>query len=84
MAAEIVRWNPNVFFDLSGSSLTKMHSRLADFRKIFWWSATQWHSAERSAKTPNNDPSAFIKLVFGSDTDLKDHGIGCASVQRPI
>jgi hypothetical protein len=23
-------------------------------------------------KTPNNDPSAFIKLVFGSDTDLNE------------
>jgi predicted TIM-barrel fold metal-dependent hydrolase len=28
-AAEISRWNPNVFFDLSGSTLTKMHARLA-------------------------------------------------------
>ena len=69
-AAEIARWNPNVFFDLSGSTLTKMHGRLADFQKFFWWSATEWHSAEWNVKTPNNDPSAFIKIVFGSDTDL--------------
>jgi uncharacterized protein len=71
-AAEIARWNSNVFFDLSGSSLTKMHSRLADFREIFWWSATEWRSAEWNVKTPNNDPSAFIKLVFGSDTNLAE------------
>jgi uncharacterized protein len=69
-AAEVARWNPNVFFDLSGSTLTKMHGRLADFKKIFWWSATEWQSAEWTVKTPNNDPSAFIKMVFGSDTDL--------------
>jgi len=69
-AAEIARWNPNVFFDLSGSTLTKMHGRLADFQKFFWWSATEWHSAEWNVSTPNNDPSAFIKIVFGSDTDL--------------
>ena len=69
-AAEIARWNPNVFFDLSGSTLTKMHGRLGDFQKIFWWSSTEWHSAEWKVKTPNNDPSAFIKLVFGSDTSL--------------
>lgn len=62
-AAEITRWNPNVFFDLSGSSLVKMRSRLAHFRDIFWWSG-----AEQDSSTPNNDPSAFIKLVFGSDT----------------
>lgn len=71
-AAEIARWNPNVFFDLSGSTLTKMHARLTEFQKIFWWSATEWHSAEWTVKTPNNDPSAFIKLVFGSDTDLNE------------
>ena len=69
-AAEIARWNPNVFFDLSGSTLTKMHGRLADFQKFFWWSATEWHSAEWNVRTPNNDPSAFVKIVFGSDTSL--------------
>ena len=36
-ATDIARWNPNVFFDLSGSGLTKMRSRLAEFQKIFWW-----------------------------------------------
>jgi hypothetical protein len=69
-AAEIARWNPNVFFDLSGSSLIKMHGRLAEFQKFFWWSSTEWQSAEWHVKTPNNDPSAFIKIVFGSDVNL--------------
>ena len=69
-AAEIARWNPNVFFDLSGSSLAKMHARLTDFQKFFWWSSTQWHSAEWNVKTPNDDPNAFIKIVFGSDVSL--------------
>jgi predicted TIM-barrel fold metal-dependent hydrolase len=69
-AAEIARWNSNVFFDLSGSTLTKMHARLTEFQRIFWWSATEWRSAEWTVKTPDNDPSAFIKIVFGSDTDL--------------
>jgi len=64
-AAEVARWNPNVFFDLSGSTLVKMHDRLADFRKIFWWSGT-----DEGTTTPDNDPSAFSKLVFGSDTGL--------------
>jgi len=64
-AAEVARWNPNVFFDLSGSTLTKMHARLSEFRYIFWWSST-----EEGTKTPENDPSAFVKLVFGSDTSL--------------
>lgn len=64
-AAEVARWNPNVFFDLSGSTLHKMSDRLNDFRKVFWWSGT-----DEGTPTPDNDPSAFSKLVFGSDTSL--------------
>ena len=64
-AAEVARWNPNIFFDLSGSTLHKMRDRLTDFRKIFWWSET-----EEGTQTPDKDPSAFSKLVFGSDTSL--------------
>jgi predicted TIM-barrel fold metal-dependent hydrolase len=65
-AAEVARWNPNVFFDLSGSTLTKMSSRLEEFKRFFWWSGQgEWKTA-----TPANDPSAFIKLVFGSDSGL--------------
>ena len=69
-AAEIARWNPNVFFDLSGSTLTKMQARLADFQRIFWWSNTQWQSPEWKVKPADGDPSAFAKIVFGSDTGL--------------
>jgi predicted TIM-barrel fold metal-dependent hydrolase len=65
-AAEVARWNPNVFFDLSGSTLTKMSTRLEEFKKLFWWSGQgEWKTA-----TPANDESAFIKLVFGSDAGL--------------
>jgi uncharacterized protein len=64
-AAEVSRWNPNVFFDLSGSTLTKMRGRLNHFTDVFWWSGVGQDTA-----TPNNDPSAFVKLVFGSDTEL--------------
>jgi predicted TIM-barrel fold metal-dependent hydrolase len=65
-AAEVARWNPNVFFDLSRSTLTKTSSRLEEFRKFFWWSGQgEWKTA-----TPANDQSAFMKLVFGSDSAL--------------
>lgn len=66
-AGEVARWNPNVFFDVSGSSLTKMHGRLGDFRNFFWWSGTKWKT-----KTPEDDPNAFVKLVFGSDVPLDE------------
>lgn len=64
-AAEVSRWNPNLFFDLSGSTLLKMRPRLHHLQDIFWWSGVG-----QDTSTPNNDQSAFIKLVFGSDTYL--------------
>lgn len=61
-AAEVARWNPNIYFDLSGTTLPKMAGRLDDFRKIFWWSDVEWEAQ------PTDDPSPYSKLVFGTDT----------------
>ena len=63
-SAEIARWNPNVFYDLSGSTLTKLGGRLEKFSEFFWWSG----SGEGTA-TPENNPSALSKIVFGTDTN---------------
>jgi uncharacterized protein len=60
-AAEIARWNPNLYFDLSGSSLIKKQNDYAFFKSIFWWSGVV------SPHTPAGGPDAFEKLVFGSD-----------------
>jgi hypothetical protein len=60
-AAEIGRWNPNVYFDLSGSSLIKLQNNYAIFKSIFWWSGVE------SLHTPKSAANAFEKLVFGSD-----------------
>jgi uncharacterized protein len=63
-SAEIARWNPNVFYDLSGSTLTKLGGRLEKFSEFFWWSG----SGEGTA-TPEDNSSAFSKIVFGTDTN---------------
>jgi hypothetical protein len=47
--------------------LTKMQRRLSTFREIFWWTG----EGDSEVKTPDNDPNAFVKLVFGSDTNLE-------------
>ncbi len=60
-AAEIGRWNPNLYFDVSGSTLIKKQSDYAFFKSIFWWSGAA------SPHTPKSGGSAFEKLVFGSD-----------------
>jgi predicted TIM-barrel fold metal-dependent hydrolase len=60
-AAEIARWNPNLYFDLSGSTLIKKQEDYTFFKSIFWWSSIA------SPHTPKNQASAFEKVVFGSD-----------------
>jgi uncharacterized protein len=60
-AAEIARWNPNLYFDVSGSTLIKKQNDYTFFKSIFWWSGVV------SPHTPAGGPSAFEKLVFGSD-----------------
>ncbi|HZC44336.1 MAG TPA: amidohydrolase family protein, partial [Acidobacteriaceae bacterium] len=60
-AAEIARWNPNLYFDVSGTTLIKKKDDYRFFRSIFWWTGVV------SPHTPSNGTSAFEKLVFGSD-----------------
>jgi predicted TIM-barrel fold metal-dependent hydrolase len=60
-AAEIARWSPNVWWDLSGSTLIKKQRDYRSFQDIFWWSSAA------TAHSPKNTASAFEKIVFGSD-----------------
>ena len=63
-AAEAARWDTNLFFDVTGSTLFKMQGKLATFKDIFWWrpGAAGRHSLQ-------SDTNAFEKLVFGTDED---------------
>jgi uncharacterized protein len=60
-AGEIGRWNPNLYFDASGTTLIKKKDDYRYFRSIFWWTGIV------SPHTPDGRGSAFEKLVFGSD-----------------
>ena len=60
-AGEIGRWDPNLYFDASGTTLIKKKDDYRFFRSIFWWTGMV------SPHTPSSSASAFEKLVFGSD-----------------
>jgi uncharacterized protein len=60
-AGEIGRWNPNLYFDVSGTSLIKKKDDYGFFRSVFWWTGVV------SPHTPAGGAEAFEKLVFGSD-----------------
>jgi len=60
-AAEITRWNPNIYWDVSGSTLIKKQEDYTFFKSIFWWSGIA------SPHSPKGGTSAFERIVFGSD-----------------
>jgi hypothetical protein len=67
-AGEVGRWNPNVYFDVSGSTLIKKQEDYVFFKSVFWWTSVA------SAHTPKSSTPAFEKLVFGSDVFDGDLG----------
>jgi uncharacterized protein len=61
-AAEAARWEKNLYFDLTGSSLIKKQKNLAIFKEYLWWEGPTSHS-------PPDAVYAFEKLVFGTDEE---------------
>ena len=59
-AAEAARWSPNLYFDVTGSTLQKKQHDLAVFREFLWWDGPAEHS-------PSSAVYAFEKVVFGTD-----------------
>ena len=61
-AAMACRWNPNLYFDLSGSSLKQHPPEFFD--RLLWWTETSQY----------RDPEgrhAWEKIAFGSDVDIE-------------
>ena len=59
-AAEAARWEKNLYFDLTGSSLLKKEKNLGVFREYLWWDGPTLHSSKDAVY-------AFEKIVFGTD-----------------
>jgi hypothetical protein len=59
-AAEVARWEKNLHFDITGSSLIKKANSLAVFKEYLWWEGPTAHSSPDAVY-------AFEKLVFGTD-----------------
>ena len=59
-AAEAARWEKNLYFDVTGSTLIKKANNLAVFKEFLWWEGPTAHSSPDAVY-------AFEKLVFGTD-----------------
>ena len=65
-AAEAARWNPNLFFDVTGSTLYKFIklNELNRMNHILWWSSEE---SEANPHTLKGGPEAWEHIVFGTD-----------------
>lgn len=65
-AAEAARWNPNLYFDVTGSTLPKLIKlgRLQRLSEVLWWTAGE---GETNPHTLKGGPSAWEHIVFGTD-----------------
>ena len=59
-AAEAARWEKNLYFDVTGSTLIKKARNPAAFKEYLWWEGPTEHSSPDAVY-------AFEKLVFGTD-----------------
>jgi hypothetical protein len=66
--AMLVRWHPNLYFDLSGSGL--LRHKHPYWKDLFWWDKPSRFSKDiRYSKALPTRP--FQKLVFGSDVPYR-------------
>lgn len=61
-AAEAARWNPNLFFDITGSSLLKKKNHPEFWSDILWW-----RPSLETMHSPSAGDHAFDKIIFGTD-----------------
>jgi predicted TIM-barrel fold metal-dependent hydrolase len=59
-AAEAARWEKNLYFDVTGSTLLKKARNPQAFKEYLWWEGPTAHSSPDAVY-------AFEKLVFGTD-----------------
>lgn len=65
-AAEAARWNSNLFWDVTGSTLGKFIklNKLEEMSNILWWSGEE---GENNPHTLKDGPGAWEHIVFGTD-----------------
>ena len=65
-AAEAARWNPTLYYDITGSSLLKLIKlgKLDRLSEILWWADDE---SENNPHTLKGGPGAWEHILFGTD-----------------
>lgn len=61
-SAETLRWNPNLYCDVTGSSLVKKANNPQFWGEVLWW-----RPVLATRHSPSAGDHAFGKIVFGTD-----------------
>jgi len=71
-AAMTLFWNPNVYFDLSGSILKRKNA--AWFNETLWWNQKKMQALTKSQHThyQNVSDHPFDRICFGSDVPIEE------------
>ncbi len=82
-AAEAARWNPNLYFDVTGSTLLKFIKlgRLERMSEILWWASDE---AVENPHTLKGGPGAWEHIVFGTDEDPSGLGPNIERFQKML
>ncbi|HUX14071.1 MAG TPA: amidohydrolase family protein [Spirochaetia bacterium] len=69
-AAMTLFWNPNVYFDLSGTTLKRKSAEW--FRETLWWFPERMEKLSRSKETHYQQSHPFDRICFGSDVPINE------------
>lgn len=65
-------WNPNVYFDLSGTTLKRKDA--AWFRETLWWTPERMAALSRDKSTHYAQSHPFDRILFGTDVPPEEMG----------
>jgi len=69
-AAMTLFWNPNLYFDLSGTTLKRKNA--AWFRDVLWWFPDTLQKLARNKDTHYQKSHPFERICFGTDVPLDE------------
>ena len=69
-AAMTLFWNPNVYFDLSGTLLKRKGAEW--FREVLWWMPERMAGLTASSDTHYPTSHPFDRICFGTDVPIKE------------
>ncbi len=79
-AAMTLFWNPNVYFDLSGTLLARKNADW--FNEVLWWTPERMARLARDKDTHYTLSNPFDRICFGTDVPVREMGYSMEQYHR--